>query len=381
MPRSSMRSAGMALGIVLALGVSGAGARAQVAGASKPVSVAQEQPRLVVKNPPLAEVRARTAVQQEELSQAPPDAANVGTATRAFVTASNGDSRAKLTTGFALVNATPLSLNVRIGGDTPLTKGADEATLLDYRRLGDGTSVELAMQGLVWRAPRRRPSDLINWCSDAKKRIPDPLPRVKDCNDFGGDDLDGSPRTLYREFLDSAGWTEPWTFEITANAARSNRKFLNATTFSPDSQDRVAYAVGANVGYTFSERLGLRTGLVSLGYAYAVKYRGRDTAQVCLPAGPTGGLRCRTGPLGEPLERLTNVVAAELRGFVSSRWGIAPKVAYLARDRDWQITTPLYFAPSKNGVLIGGLAPSYTTNGSRWDLRLFVGATGFGLAR
>jgi hypothetical protein len=307
-------------------------------------------------------------------------ATNVGTTTRAFLTASNADAEATLTTGFTLVNASPLSLGVRLGATTPLTKGADDATLLDYRKLGDGTKAELSIQGTIWRAPAR-PSKLIAWCDSVKKRVPDPIPNVQTCTQFKSADLDNAPRALYREFMATAKWSEPTVFELTSSAVRNNGKFLNETTFAPDSQDRVGYAVGGSVGRTFSGLAGLRAALLSVGYQYQVKYRQRDTAQVCVPAGPAGSLRCRSGPLGAPKQKLGNVINGELRGFISAKFGIAPQAAYLVRDDEWELGLPIYFAPDKDGILIGGLAPSYTTEGREWGVRLFVGASGFGFSR
>lgn len=370
-PRPPTRTLGRASGLWIAtplLAVTAVAAPGHLGAQSTPASAQRD------------ELAGRYAGTQELLGQAPAGVALPGTATRAFLTADNGNTVAQISTGFTVPRTSPLTFGVRLTGKTPLTKGADDATLTDYRKLGDGTQLDLALQGTYWGAPARA-SDISAWCTAVQARTPNPLPDVK-CDSFNQTDAEKAGPTIYREFLARAKWTEPVVFELTAGAGRNNRRFLNATTFAPDSQDRVGYAFGANVGRSFSFFPHLRAAFLSVGYQYQVTYKPRDSAQVCVPAASAtpGALQCRSGPLGAPKEKKDNVVSAELRGFFSERFGVAPSAAYLATSRAWEFGVPIYFAPDKAHRLIGGFGPSYSTE-DKLGARIFVGAAAFGLGK
>lgn len=309
---------------------------------------------------------SRDALMETETTKSPPAGALRSILTSAFLEASTKETKAIATTGFDIQGA-PWNLKLRLSAASPLSKDDDGTSLVDLKGLGDGTEAELAFHGHWWKAPGKRPSDVIEWCTRRKA--------VPDCPHIRSNQI---PDSLYAEFLDASGWTDPVVFDVGWKVGRAKASYLEEGSLKAGSIDKLAHSVGTDIGVFFTGLGPFQTALVAAGYHYELDYRKSAATQICIPYGTTGALRCRSAVIGRPKKDEGGLVSAEVRGYFNPRWAINPQYVKSVDDGKWTIEMPVYFIPDAKGSLIGGISPKYASDSKDWEIRVFVGKA-FGL--
>ncbi len=310
--------------------------------------------------------QSRDVLLETETTKSPPAGALRSILTSGFLEASTKETKAIATTGFDLQGA-PWNLQLRLSAAGPLSKDDDGTGLVDLKGLGDGTEAELALHGHWWKAPGKLPSEVIDWCNRRKA--------VPDCVHIRSNQI---PDSLYAEFLDASGWSDPLLFDVGWKVGRAKASYLEEGTLKGGSIDKLAHSVGADVGMFFTGLGPFRTALVSAGYRYELDYKKSAASQICTPYGTTGALRCRSAIIGRPKKTEGGLLSAELRGYLNPRWAVNPQYVKSVDDGKWTVEMPVYFIPDGKGSLIGGISPKYASESRDWEVRVFVGKA-FGL--
>lgn len=324
-------------------------------------------------------LRQRDSTRQLSLAKSAPDAQLNGIVPRAFVAASNAESKVTISSGAYLFGSSS-NMTLKLAAEAPLKKDEEEKTLTDFKRLGNGTTASLSLQGSWWNADLPRPSAVVEWCVKAKR---DSALATKlaglDCENFNRDASVRGVALRRNMIAEHVASSEPILYELTFRLGRSVRKYLDSATYALKNLDRTDWSGGVNLGTYVTSLGGLHATLLTGGVRYQVEDKDKDPAQICTPTAIAGALQCRTAPLGAPSRGSGTIASIGLRSFLIARWGVAPLAEYRPSDRVLTLELPIWFAPDKNGALIGGITPAYSSKNGRCDFKLFVGTVGFGL--
>jgi hypothetical protein len=309
---------------------------------------------------------AMTSVQRSLVT--PSTSAPIRSSVPVFFLAGNADkTEARIQGGFR-VPSDPIfgRLYATLGVTAPLSSDADEPTVFsDLSGLTGGTTLSLAITGQRWRWTSSAAANTA-WCKQqvASKRVT--WIKAEACEDFDLTEVVGEDRALERAYYRALSTSQPLLYEVSARYQPEEMKYLDATTFLPASLDRGSGSVGVSVGRFFANQL------VSVGYRYQVAYAQGSAAEICLPEGTGGALRCRKAPLGKPVRRESSVGSVQARGYFGRNLAWNPHFTYRFADEEWGVEVPLYFVPGESG-LMGGVTPGYNSVDHKWSFTVFFG--------
>lgn len=261
-------------------------------------------------------------------------------------------------------------LYATLGLSTPLSSDENEPSIFgDLGGLTGGTTLSLAITGQRWPWTSTAAQN-IEWCKRQvqNKRAAEGVTLEKCETDFDLAEVVGTDRSLEREFYRELSTSQPLLYEVSARYQPEELKYLDATTFLPESLDRGSGSVGVSVGRFFANQL------ISAGYRYQVAYEEGPSAEICTPVGTAGALRCRKAPLGRPVRTESSVGSVQARGYFGHNLAWNPHFTYRFKDQEWGVEVPLYFVPGESG-LVGGVTPGYNSVDHKWTFTVFFGKT------
>jgi hypothetical protein len=229
--------------------------------------------------------------------------------------------------------------------------------------LANGTTLSLSVTGQRWRWTSTAAQNTA-WC---KRKIQQRrAPAGADCDNFDLTEVVAQDESLEREFYQEVSTDQPVLYEVSASYTPLEMGYLEEGTFLPASLERGSGALGASIGRFLGNQLW------SVGYQHEVAYRQGSQAEICVPAGEAGALRCRKAPLGRPVRVESGVAMVQGRGYLRPKVAWNPRFTYRTHDEEWGIEVPLYVIPGESG-LIGGIAPGYNSARGNWTFTVFIG--------
>jgi hypothetical protein len=103
--------------------------------------------------------------------------------------------------------------------------------------------------------------------------------------------------------------------------------------------------------------------MASVGFSYEKSYKSNDTLQVCSPVSGSTSLKCPQGAIGAPTRMFSRIAFTEARYLMSPAFAVAPRLEYDFTSSKFAAKLPIYFVPSKDKALSGGIALGYVTHG------------------
>jgi hypothetical protein len=309
---------------------------------------------------------AATSVQRTLVT--PSASAPIQSSVPVFFLAGNADkSEAHIQGGFRVTDDPMFGrLYATLGLTTPLSSDEDEPSVFgDLSGLTGGTTLSLAITGQRWRWTSTAAQNT-EWCKQQVQSGRVTRVKIADCEDFDLTEVVGDDRALERAFYRERSTSQPLLYEVSARYQPEEMKYLDATTFLPASLDRGSGSVGVSVGRFFANQL------LSVGYRYQVAYAQGSSAEICLPEGTGGALRCRKAPLGKPVRKESSVGSVQTRGYFGRNLAWNPHFTYRFADQEWGVEVPLYFVPGESG-LMGGVTPGYNSVDHKWTFTVFFG--------
>lgn len=285
----------------------------------------------------------------------------------AFLSASNGNSQAQIEAGFSLPNNSLLgALSVKVAATAPLTEGSTSTTLLAATGLSTGTKLSVSVGGIRWKFPPMENGRVV--CRRLKSSGEIATSFNCEGNPMRWDLLPQGPREQIGRAIRGG---PPVLYEITGSIAHDAFSFMDPVSFESHSTERTARSLGGDVGLLVSGTM------LSAGVHYDLSYTPGTQTEICQPVGSTTTLRCRTGAVGAPAADGGTVFNAQIRHYLTAAVGTNPQVVYRPNGQRWSAELPVYFVSDGDGALIGGISPGYSSTGTKWSLRVFVG-TAFG---
>lgn len=320
----------------------------------------------------VAVLHAQTADEANAVVQktlvTPSASASIRSGVPLFFLEGNADkSNARIEGGFRVTDDPTFGrLYATLGLTAPLSSDESEPTVFgDLGGLTGGTTISLSITGQRWRWASTAAQNTA-WCKLQVQR--GRVASSTDCDNFDLTDVVGDDRSLERAFYHEVAPSQPLLYEVSARYQPEELNYLDATTFLPASLERGSGSVGVSVGRFFVNQL------VSVGYRYEVAHQEGPSAEICIPVGTDGALRCRKAPLGRPVRRESSVGSAQLRGYFGRNLAWNPQFTYRFKDQEWGVQVPLYFVPNEAG-LVGGVTPAYNSVDHKWTFSVFFGKT------
>jgi hypothetical protein len=224
----------------------------------------------------------------------------------------------------------------------------------------------------------------VDWCSrqkDVKK-----IPHFFSCTNVSEASLQelgvqgrthppDSVRALVREFdrVSRLGWDIPVQYGLQGKISPQSFDFLDAATLAEGSESHLAYSIGGGVGVFVRPFTRLDAEV-----SYERAFKAARSTQVCTPLPPPGTSQCGDAILGGPTQTDGWVAEAGVRQFL--RVGgldvaLNPRVRFRNEDETYTVRVPIYFLPDKSGTsLLGGIAPTWSSETERFGIALFVGS-------
>lgn len=285
------------------------------------------------------------------------------------------DETAKLQLGW-----TRRRISFALTGKAPIEEGTGDTELTDWDELRPGTNVGLGMTGVYWanaRATVKPPGQIaVEWCRQVQQESSaQDRGRLKNypCGDVRRATL---PRELVPSFDRAVAFVgRPIVWGLNLNGGPKEYTFIDRTVSTPQDEDHWQWSLGGGVGSW------LPLGFVTAGVAYKTSYKEGDEANLCTPIEGSNASRCEAFRFGQPARKEGFVGRFEVRRFFSASAAINPRVSYDAAEDRWVAQVPLYLVPGKEGALIGGIVPGWTSEKGGITLGIFVGTSlGFSLA-
>jgi hypothetical protein len=181
---------------------------------------------------------------------------------------------------------------------------------------------------------------------------------------FGcGKDLPGSYEADFRR----PGGIPVITF-AKVKAGQKTYKFMTKNTFDPDQLNHTTAQGSLGVGII------TRTGeFLGLSYRHASTYKAGKARQICVPVGTSTATECRTLPVGAPARSDEDAIQVEARKFLGLRLALNPKLSYEFGGRVTIGELAVYFLPTADGRLAGGVTGSFSTETHSASATFFVG--------
>jgi hypothetical protein len=321
--------------------------------------------------------RARVQAEQTDsiLAVRPPRSALFSTVPTGFLEVEEANSRATVSGGWHLTGVGWPNLTAKLEASTPLSDGDAPVSFGGHAGLSSGTTLTFSLTGTRWRLRAVAPDSMLKWCRNVQReaRARGDTETLKEitCGRVSPDSLEQSMSDeLYGRYLLETGWTEPWIFDVNGSVGRSTFQFLDANTFAPGSRDEYGWAVGADLGRYMGGMLW------SGGIHYKTEHEAQPKAEICVPIGTEGAIRCRSGALGSPTETRAWTADFQMRGFFgrNARVGLNPSVEVDLEETSLEARLPIYFLANADGALVGGISPSYQSHAEEhWTLNIFLG--------
>jgi len=113
--------------------------------------------------------------------------------------------------------------------------------------------------------------------------------------------------------------------------------------------------------------------MYSFGFSYEKSYKNADAVQVCSPVSGSTSLVCSQGTIGAPKHMFSRILFGELRQLISpGAFALEPRLEYDFTSSKLAARLPIYFAPSKDKVLTGGITLGYVRHGDGFGASMFV---------
>ncbi|HEX6369181.1 MAG TPA: hypothetical protein VF006_09625 [Longimicrobium sp.] len=282
-----------------------------------------------------------------------------------FLSGSAQKTEARVQGGFRLMDDPSFGrLHATVGVTAPLSEDEGEQTVFgDLGGLTGGTTLSLSVTGQRWRWDASA-GERTAWCERMKKK--GRVASGADCVNFDLTAVTTGNRELRRDFWLEVERERPVLYEISARYQPEEMRYLDAETFLPETLERSSGSVGVSIGRF------LGTQLWSVSYRYESAYVEGPAAEVCVPVGVAGALRCRKAPLGEPVRQESSVGTAQTRGYFGRTVAWNPRLTYRFADKEWGLEVPIYFVPGEAG-LVGGVTPGFNSIDNRWTFTVFFG--------
>ena len=113
--------------------------------------------------------------------------------------------------------------------------------------------------------------------------------------------------------------------------------------------------------------------LYSGGFSYEKSFKSDDPAQICSPVTGSASLKCFQGSIGAPRHLFSRILFTEMRYLISpGALAVSPRFEYDFTASKFSAKLPIYFAPSKEKALTGGISLGYVTHGDGFGVSVFV---------
>jgi hypothetical protein len=321
--------------------------------------------------PLLAQTREDAGEELQRTLVTPSAAAPIRSSVPVFFLAGSAQkTEAQIQGGFHLTDDPAFGdIYATLGLTAELSGQEDEPTAFGgLGGLAGGTTLSLSLTGQRWRWTNTS-VDNTAWCRRKVQEKRTPLGYTADqCEDFDLTEVAAEDESLEREFYHEVSTDQPVLYEVSAWYRPEEMSYLDAESFLPATLERGAGAIGASVGRFFGNQL------LSVGYRHEVTYREGPSAEVCVPVGGAGAIRCRKAPLGRPVRQRSSVGTVQARGYIRRTLAWNPRFSYRAGDEEWDVEVPFYFVPGESG-LVGGVAPGYSSVDGEWSFTVFFGKT------
>jgi hypothetical protein len=259
------------------------------------------------------------------------------------------------------------SRNLTAGLEAAANEGGPNTTLAELTGLSSGTTGLIGLTGVHWfsgREPQGSPGRAATvWCERAKAR--GLVPTNYDCGSVAGSTLPPDARAEFKKFSTFAGRPVTWALEV--KGGPRDFAFVSTTAVANErTLWQTAYRAGLGIF-----RLG---GFASLGVAYKTKYKEGDDADICEPITGSTVLKCTSTKFGPPVKKQGMALAIDFRRLLANGVGVAPRFGYDATKSSYAAQLPIYFIPNEKNSLIGGILPSWESNGAKGSLGIFIGS-------
>lgn len=101
--------------------------------------------------------------------------------------------------------------------------------------------------------------------------------------------------------------------------------------------------------------------LFTAGFEHRDKYKDADEQTLCPQDSTATQLKCKTGPLGGPVDVTEELAFVEMRRFVGSR-AMSLKIAYDFEADNLSLDVPIYIIPTGDSGLAGGVRVGWAEN-------------------
>lgn len=150
---------------------------------------------------------------------------------------------------------------------------------------------------------------------------------------------------------------------------------VNSSTYRADKFDRIGFDGSLRIGLIFPS---LDT-QVSIGAGYTRRFVPGDEVEICSPPNGIGATTCAKGLPSIPTPSETAYAELRVRKVLLRRdddtplLAIAPSIAYVEKDKNFELRVPLYFQRNEKGGLDAGVQAVWNNASSRFAIGAFVG--------
>jgi len=272
-------------------------------------------------------------------------------------------------------------------GQTPIGKGATDASLVTLDGLANGTTLELKYSDshLVGSLD---PGDTVE--NDCETKYKPLYLKIQDNKaDSFVCDTDTVKSLVSNKFLvakkialSQAEYDDfkrkfyntnayVWSWGLSTKGGYQDFTFYDATSLAKSKQRHSLWSVSVFGAYLPLEKLSAFTATLTVEAAY----KDAKSSTQCLQTPPATGafLTCADGPIGEPSRSTTQILNLEWRRQITDKVAFSLQASRDFKNKISTVQLPVYFISDAKSGLSGGLTLGWTSEDHKASLGVFVG--------
>lgn len=272
-------------------------------------------------------------------------------------------------------------------GQTPIGKGATEASLVTLDGLANGTTLELKYSDSRLVGALTPGAGVLDVC-DAKYKplylkIPGNSPDSFVCDTETIKSLVSNRFLLAnhlalsqsdydefkRNFYNANAYV--WSWGLATKGGYQDFTFYDAISLGKNKKRHSLWSASLFGAYLPLEKLSAFTATFTVQSAY----KDAKSSSQCLQSPPASGafLTCADGPIGEPSRATTQILSLEWRRQITEKIAFSMQVSRDFKSKVSTVQVPVYFIGDAKSGLSGGLAFGWTSEDHKTSLGVFVG--------
>jgi hypothetical protein len=272
-------------------------------------------------------------------------------------------------------------------GQTPIGKGATDASLVTLDGLANGTTLELKYSDSHLVGALTPGAAVLDVCDTKYKPLYLKIPgnssdsfvcdsaTIKSLvsNKFLVANSLALPQSDYddfkRKFYNANAYV--WSWGLATRGGYQDFTFYDAMSLGKNKKRHSLWSTSLFGAYLPLEKLSAFTATFTVESAY----KDAKSSSLCLQTPPATGtfLTCADGPIGEPSRTTTQILSLEWRRQITEKVAFSLQASRDFKNRISTIQLPLYFIGDAKSGLSGGLTLGWTSEDHKASLGVFVG--------